>query len=224
MELDLTTASIEQLHALRSAVIQEIDRRDIAERAAQQIRDLTMQVLDATGRENGAEWVAPVGAHDSYPEGWEVTHNGKLWTSLIAGNVFEPGVSGWREVTADGSPSEWVQPTGAHDAYPVGAEVLHDGKRWVSLVDANVWRPGAAGSETLWEEVVEDVDEPAEPEPEEPGEEPGEPSVAEWNPNGVNYTRDAQVTFEGVTYVCLQPHASQPGWTPAAVPALWAVV
>ena len=215
------------------AVRAEIARRGVIEAIPAQIEQLAGQYLNATGREPGAEWVQPEGAHDAYPLGWQVTYEGKVWESLIAGNPYKPGVSGWREVVAEGAVPEWVQPTGAHDAYALGAEVLHDGKRWVSIVDANVWRPCAAGSETLWEEVVEESEEPtdpeepeepAEPEPEEPGEEPGEPSVAEWNPNGVNYTRDAQVTFEGVTYVCLQPHASQPGWTPAAVPALWAVV
>ena len=39
---------------------------------------------------------------------------------------------------------EWRQPEGAHDAYPEGAKVAHNGKRWVSLVDANVWEPGSA--------------------------------------------------------------------------------
>ena len=213
MDISLTELTIDELYELRSEVTQEIDSREKADRVAEQIRDLSMQLLDATGREMQAAWVQPTGAHDAYPEGWEVTHNDKIWTSLIAGNVFEPGVSGWREVTTDGTVAEWVQPTGTHDSYSLGAEVMHAGKNWVSLVDANVWRPGDAGTETLWEEVVEESEEPTDPEePAEP-EEPGEPSVAEWNPNGLNYTSDAQVTFEGVTYVCLQPHTSQPGWT-----------
>lgn len=43
----------------------------------------------------------------------------------------------------------WVQPLGAHDAYPKGAKVSHKGKRWVSAVDANTWEPGVYG----WEEA-----------------------------------------------------------------------
>lgn len=39
---------------------------------------------------------------------------------------------------------EWVQPTGAHDAYPKDWQVTHNGGQWVSLVDANVWEPGVA--------------------------------------------------------------------------------
>lgn len=46
---------------------------------------------------------------------------------------------------------EWVQPTGAHDAYAKGAKVTHNGKKWISIADANVWEPGVYG----WDEVVE---------------------------------------------------------------------
>ena len=40
---------------------------------------------------------------------------------------------------------EWIQPTGAHDAYNKGDKVSHDEKRWISDVDANVWEPGVYG-------------------------------------------------------------------------------
>ena len=45
-------------------------------------------------------WSQPVGAHDAYAKGAKVTHNGKKWTSDVDGNVWEPGVSQWTEVTA----------------------------------------------------------------------------------------------------------------------------
>ena len=44
---------------------------------------------------------------------------------------------------------EWRQPAGAHDAYAKGAKVSHNGKYWISDVDANVWEPGVYG----WTEV-----------------------------------------------------------------------
>ena len=40
---------------------------------------------------------------------------------------------------------EWIQPTGAHDAYNKGDKVSHNGKHWISDVDANIWEPGAYG-------------------------------------------------------------------------------
>ena len=44
---------------------------------------------------------------------------------------------------------DWVQPTGAHDAYAAGAKVTYNGKHWVSDIDNNTWAPGAYG----WTEV-----------------------------------------------------------------------
>ena len=38
---------------------------------------------------------------------------------------------------------EWVQPTGAHDAYGVGDKVTYNGKHYVSKIAGNVWSPDA---------------------------------------------------------------------------------
>ena len=40
---------------------------------------------------------------------------------------------------------EWVQPTGASDAYAKGAKVSHNERHWISDVDNNVWEPGVYG-------------------------------------------------------------------------------
>ena len=44
---------------------------------------------------------------------------------------------------------EWVQPTGAQDAYNMGDKCNHNSKHWVSTLDGNVWEPGVYG----WAEV-----------------------------------------------------------------------
>lgn len=44
---------------------------------------------------------------------------------------------------------EWVQPAGAHDAYAKGAKVTHNGKKWISTAESNVWEPGVYG----WDEI-----------------------------------------------------------------------
>ena len=44
---------------------------------------------------------------------------------------------------------EWVQPTGATDAYAKGAKVSHNERHWISEIDANVYEPGVYG----WYEV-----------------------------------------------------------------------
>ena len=38
---------------------------------------------------------------------------------------------------------EFVQPTGAHDAYKKGDKVTFNGKHYISLIDANVYSPAA---------------------------------------------------------------------------------
>ena len=68
------------------------------------------------------------------------------WTPDAATSLYKKiGVS------ADGTP-EWVQPLGATDAYNTGDVVWYNGKKYRSLIDANVWSPDAypAG----WEEVT----------------------------------------------------------------------
>ena len=61
------------------------------------------------------------------------------WTPDVA-------VSLWVEVP---DPSqewpEWKQPTGAHDAYAKGDKVSHNGKHWISDIDANVYEPSVYG-------------------------------------------------------------------------------
>ena len=91
---------------------------------------------------DGEPWQQPTGAHDAYPLAATVTHGGKTRESLIPFNVWEPGVSGWREVVAEGYPA-WVQPTGAHDAYAKGARVSFEGSNYESVIDNNIWSPTA---------------------------------------------------------------------------------
>ena len=48
----------------------------------------------------------------------------------------------WVRVSIEEWP-EWVQPTGAHDAYAKGDKVTYKGKRYMSLIDGNVHSPDA---------------------------------------------------------------------------------
>ena len=49
----------------------------------------------------------------------------------------------------------WAAPTGQHDSYMNGDVVNYNGTLYQSLVDYNVWEPGAVGSESLWVEYAE---------------------------------------------------------------------
>ena len=46
---------------------------------------------------------------------------------------------------------QWVQPTGAHDAYNKGDKVSDEGKHWISEIDGNVWKPGTVVG--VWSEI-----------------------------------------------------------------------
>ena len=46
---------------------------------------------------------------------------------------------------------EWVQPTGAHDAYSVGDKVIFEEKVYESVIDGNTWSP--TNYPQGWEEV-----------------------------------------------------------------------
>ena len=44
------------------------------------------------------DWVQPAGAHDAYKKGDVVMFNGKVYESSSDGNVWIPGVYGWKEI------------------------------------------------------------------------------------------------------------------------------
>lgn len=138
--MDLSTMADDDLDALRVAVLTEIERRRTITDAPAQAAELADRYASAIGRQDGDQWQQPTGAHDAYPLGATVTRNGKTWQALTASCVWEPGVSGWREVVAEGYPA-WVQPTGAHDAYVKGARVSFKGSDYESLIGGNVWSP-----------------------------------------------------------------------------------
>lgn len=48
---------------------------------------------------------------------------------------------------------EYVQPTGAHDAYNTGDKITYNGKRYICQMDGCVWSPDVYP--TAWEEVKE---------------------------------------------------------------------
>lgn len=98
------------------------------------------------------EW--EVGA--AYKVGDRRRYDGKLYRCVQAHTSQEgwepPNVPAlWTRTAPEGEIPDWVQPTGAQDAYGNGDKVRHVGKTWVSSVDGNVWEPGVYG----WDEVVE---------------------------------------------------------------------
>jgi hypothetical protein len=87
-------------------------------------------------------WVQPSGAFDAYPLDFVVEHDGVVWGSAVPANVWEPGVGAeWTDLTPAPEVPEWVQPTGAHDAYNIGDRVLFETVVYESVIDGNTYSP-----------------------------------------------------------------------------------
>ncbi|WP_155807486.1 hypothetical protein [Brevibacterium sp. VCM10] len=141
--MDIRDASDAELRQLKTMIDTELGRRQTLATAGKQMDAIARDVLAAQGITDGDEWVQPTDATNAYPKDWTVTHDGKTWVSLTPANVWQPGVSGWREVVEEGAVPEWVAPTGAHDAYQTGDHVMFEGAEYVSLIDSNTWSPTA---------------------------------------------------------------------------------
>ena len=114
------------------------------------IEQLAITLDDATAL-TGIE-LFPTWGLTSYSIGDRVQYNGTLYKCIQAHTAqsdWTPDATPalWVVVTVEEWP-EWVQPTGAQDAYAKGSKVTHNGKKWISSYDANVWEPGVYG----WEE------------------------------------------------------------------------
>ena len=141
--MNLTTLTDDEARELLARVYADIQRRDAIAQAPAQAEALAAAYAAAIGRQDGDPWQAPTGAHDAYRQGATVTHDGRQWESLTPANVWQPGVSGWRELVAEGYPA-WVQPTGAHDAYAIGDRVSFEGSDYESTIAGNTWSPTAS--------------------------------------------------------------------------------
>lgn len=85
----------------------------------------------------------------AYAVGDRVKYNGLLYRCVQAHTSqsdWTPDITPalWVRTSTEEWP-EWIQPTGAHDAYNQGDKVSHNEKHWVSDIDANVYEPGVYG-------------------------------------------------------------------------------
>ena len=81
---------------------------------------------------------APLADRVKAIEEWETTVEERL-SKLESDSSPDPGD---HEEPADEWP-EWVQPTGAHDAYHVGDKITYNGKHYTCAMDNCVWTPDA---------------------------------------------------------------------------------
>lgn len=86
-----------------------------------------------------------------YAVGDRVRYGDLLYKCLLdhtAQATWAPDVSPSLWVRVDNPEEEWPewrQPSGATDAYMIGAKVSHNEKHWISAYDNNTWEPGVFG-------------------------------------------------------------------------------
>lgn len=143
----ITEKAIEKLKAMRKQA--EINAADNTNAQALEVSTLY------------ADWETLEEGY-SLAVGDRVTYNDVLYNVITAHNVQ----STWNPVD---SPSlfakvlipdpevipEWEQPDSTNP-YSKGDRVTHNEKTWESLVDNNVWEPGALGTQSLWKDVSEE--------------------------------------------------------------------
>lgn len=69
------------------------------------------------------------------------------WNPIDAPSLFAKVLIPDEDIIA-----EWEQPESTNP-YMKGDQVTHNGKTYKSLIDSNVWEPGAVGTETLWKVI-----------------------------------------------------------------------
>ncbi len=107
----------------------------------------------------------------------------------------------------------WRQPTGAHDAYPLGWVTRHDNKLWRSDRAANVWEPGT--TDAGWIDVTAELT----------GVDPPETPTAEPWSASASYAVGDLASRGGVVYRCLIAHGAEYAgtWGPPAT-GVWELV
>ena len=123
---------------------------------------------------------------------------------------IEAAVERYQALAGVSEGAEYRPPTGAHDVIPPGQARVYEGV----LYRNTSGRPLAhspAEYPAGWTLEAKD----AEPATADPAAHPA------WSPTA-SYDADDVVSFDGTVYRCVQAHTAQNGWTPAAVPALWA--
>ena len=91
------------------------------------------------------------------------TDDGEFYKAIVlmmgSPQTAPPNINLWRkyrDTTAGGEDwPEWIQPIDRYDSYMLNAQVTRNGKRYISLVDYNVWDPALYIQPPVWREEEE---------------------------------------------------------------------
>ena len=142
----ITENAIELLKAIRKqATINSVSNTDEQALEVQALypnwEDIKVgQILTVGERVNYIDVLYNVIQNHTKQETWNPVDAPSLFAKVL---IVDPSVI-----------PEWVQPSSTN-GYMTGDKVNHNGTTYISLVDNNVWEPGAVGTETVWKEVTE---------------------------------------------------------------------
>ena len=119
---------------------------------AKQLRQLIEQLavtLDDETALTGVELFPTWVVGKAYAVNDRAQYNGTLYKCIQAHTSQADWIPSatpalWKTVSLDEYP-EWVQPTGAHDAYNIGDKVTYNGQHYVCTSNANVYAPDVYG-------------------------------------------------------------------------------
>lgn len=152
----------------------------------------------------------------NYIENERIRYNGYLykvlqshtsqtnWTPNIATSLFAQVLVENPDIIVD-----WIQPLSTNP-YSLGDIVKHNGYKWQSMINNNVWEPGIVEN-TIWKNIS--ILEPEE----------NNTSYSEWAPPDANnaYMTGARVIFEGQIY---ESTIDNNVWSPSDYPAGWTLI
>lgn len=140
----LNEKTLNRLNAiLKQATINSVDNTDEQALAVQSLYPEWASLADGTtlkvgDRVNHEELLYNVLQEHQKQGTWNPVDAPSLFARVL---IVEPSVI-----------PEWKQPDSTNP-YMKGDKVTHNGSTWESLVDGNVWEPGAVGTETLWKVI-----------------------------------------------------------------------
>ena len=122
--------------------------RGKAKQLRQLIERLAVTLEDETAL-TGVELFPMWAIGRAYAVGDRVQYGGTLYKCVQAHTTqadWTPDITPalWVVVSIDEYP-EWVQPTGAHDAYNIGDKVTYKGNHYVCDINGNVYAPDVIG-------------------------------------------------------------------------------
>ena len=161
---DLTALNDADLDALRLAVLQEQERRNLLAQAPAAAVELATRYASAIGRKDGDPYQPVTGAHDAYPPGSIVEGNAGEYHRSTAWASHAPGTTGapWERVWADGDGWTTTPPAAVPLVWAVGISavadttvVSHEGWLWrckVTHATHAGWVPSAA-THAVWTDI-----------------------------------------------------------------------